>query len=194
MPLVWYFSGIVRECSGIMRRKNRPDVSSLCPGQREDQGLVGPETMGSAISRNLKTAAAQNRLTTAGYQPEGVALPDCWAWSTNTICAMPPNSAIKTAPIMPGSRHGQGCPGRDYKPYRNAGRDADRQSASPRRTRRHPRALAVADGCTGHRVTEIIDDGPILGRAAIPPQAGDTPRHCHAEVLRQEPVRAPLAV
>jgi len=42
----------------------------------------------------------------------------------------------------------------------------------------HARALAAGDavaGCTVHRVTEGVDEGPVLGQATVPVMADDTP-------------------
>ncbi len=53
----------------------------------------------------------------------------------------------------------------------------------------HERALAAGvtlHGCTVHLVTERVDDGPILGQAAICVQTGDTPETLGARVLEQE--------
>ncbi|WP_144185566.1 phosphoribosylglycinamide formyltransferase [Elioraea rosea] len=53
----------------------------------------------------------------------------------------------------------------------------------------HRRALeagAKLHGCTVHRVTEAMDDGPILGQAAVPVLAGDTEATLAARVLAAE--------
>jgi phosphoribosylglycinamide formyltransferase-1 len=53
----------------------------------------------------------------------------------------------------------------------------------------HERALAAGakqHGCTVHLVTEIMDEGPILGQAAVPVLADDTPDTLAARVLAQE--------
>jgi len=53
----------------------------------------------------------------------------------------------------------------------------------------HARALAAGariHGCTVHWVTEVMDDGPILGQAAVPVLPGDTPDRLAARVLVQE--------
>ena len=53
----------------------------------------------------------------------------------------------------------------------------------------HARALDAGDarhGCTVHEVTPLLDDGPILGQARVPVQAGDTPDDLAARVLVQE--------
>ena len=61
----------------------------------------------------------------------------------------------------------------------------------------HERALRAGvklHGCTVHLVTERLDDGPILGQAAVAVQPGDTPEHLAARVLRQEHRLYPLAL
>ena len=53
----------------------------------------------------------------------------------------------------------------------------------------HARALAVGarlHGCTVHWVTDVLDNGPILGQAAVPVLPGDTPDALAARVLVQE--------
>ena len=45
-----------------------------------------------------------------------------------------------------------------------------------------------------HLVTERLDDGPILGQAAVAVQPGDTPEALTARVLRQEHRLYPLAL
>lgn len=53
----------------------------------------------------------------------------------------------------------------------------------------HARALAAGDaehGCTVHLVTPALDDGPILGQARVPVEAGDTAETLAARVLVQE--------
>lgn len=53
----------------------------------------------------------------------------------------------------------------------------------------HARALAAGDaeaGCTVHEVTAALDDGPILGQARVPVNAGDTPETLAARVLVME--------
>ncbi|MEL7125753.1 MAG: phosphoribosylglycinamide formyltransferase [Pseudomonadota bacterium] len=53
----------------------------------------------------------------------------------------------------------------------------------------HARALAAGDaehGCTVHLVTPALDDGPILGQARVPIEAGDTAETLAARVLVQE--------
>ncbi|WP_342628926.1 phosphoribosylglycinamide formyltransferase [Nguyenibacter vanlangensis] len=61
----------------------------------------------------------------------------------------------------------------------------------------HERALAAGvklHGCTVHLVTEAMDEGPILGQAAVPVHAGDTPGQLAARVLEQEHVLYPAAL
>nr|WP_275943893.1 phosphoribosylglycinamide formyltransferase [Gluconacetobacter takamatsuzukensis] len=61
----------------------------------------------------------------------------------------------------------------------------------------HERALEAGvklHGCTVHLVTEVMDDGPILGQAAVPVHAGDTPDHLAARVLEQEHRLYPAAL
>lgn len=53
----------------------------------------------------------------------------------------------------------------------------------------HARALAAGDaeaGCTVHLVTEGVDDGPVLGQAAVPVQPDDTPASLAQRVLAAE--------
>jgi formyltetrahydrofolate-dependent phosphoribosylglycinamide formyltransferase len=53
----------------------------------------------------------------------------------------------------------------------------------------HARALAAGvklHGCTVHRVTDAMDEGPILGQAAVPVLAGDTEATLAARVLSAE--------
>lgn len=53
----------------------------------------------------------------------------------------------------------------------------------------HERALAAGvrlHGCTVHYVTAEMDAGPIIGQAAIPVLAGDTPESLRRRVLRAE--------
>lgn len=53
----------------------------------------------------------------------------------------------------------------------------------------HARAIAAGDkqaGCTVHLVTEGVDEGEILGQAAVPIQADDTPDSLAQRVLRAE--------
>nr|WP_220790654.1 phosphoribosylglycinamide formyltransferase [Gluconacetobacter asukensis] len=61
----------------------------------------------------------------------------------------------------------------------------------------HERALEAGvklHGCTVHLVTEVMDDGPILGQAAVPVHAGDTPENLAARVLEQEHRLYPAAL
>ena len=53
----------------------------------------------------------------------------------------------------------------------------------------HARAIAAGDaqaGCTVHLVAEGVDDGPILGQAAVPIATGDTPASLAQRVLTAE--------
>lgn len=53
----------------------------------------------------------------------------------------------------------------------------------------HARALAAGDGehgCTVHRVTPALDDGPTLGQSRISVRSGDTPETLAARVLVAE--------
>ncbi len=53
----------------------------------------------------------------------------------------------------------------------------------------HARALAAGDaeaGCTVHLVAEGVDDGPVLGRAAVPVLPDDTPASLAQRVLAAE--------
>ncbi|WP_050527735.1 phosphoribosylglycinamide formyltransferase [Pseudorhodobacter aquimaris] len=53
----------------------------------------------------------------------------------------------------------------------------------------HARAIAAGDteaGCSVHEVTAVLDDGPVLGRAVVPVDAGETPETLAAKVLVQE--------
>ena len=53
----------------------------------------------------------------------------------------------------------------------------------------HARALAAGDdeaGCTVHLVTEGVDEGPVLARAAVPVLADDTPASLAQRVLTAE--------
>ncbi|MFS4437724.1 phosphoribosylglycinamide formyltransferase [Paracoccaceae bacterium GXU_MW_L88] len=53
----------------------------------------------------------------------------------------------------------------------------------------HARAIEAGDavhGCTVHLVTPELDDGPILGQAEIPIEAGDTPDSLAAKLLPHE--------
>ncbi len=61
----------------------------------------------------------------------------------------------------------------------------------------HARALQAGcrlHGCTVHLVTEVMDDGPILGQAAVPVMPGDTPDTLAARVLVQEHRLYPAAL
>ena len=61
----------------------------------------------------------------------------------------------------------------------------------------HERALesgARIHGCTVHWVTEGMDEGPIIGQAAVPVLAGDTPDVLAARVLQQEHRLYPAAL
>ena len=49
----------------------------------------------------------------------------------------------------------------------------------------HAHAIAAGDaeaGCTVHLVTEGVDEGPVLGQARVPVEAGDTPETLAARV------------
>jgi phosphoribosylglycinamide formyltransferase-1 len=53
----------------------------------------------------------------------------------------------------------------------------------------HERALKAGDaehGCTVHEATAELDEGPILGQARVPVEAGDTPETLAARVLKME--------
>lgn len=53
----------------------------------------------------------------------------------------------------------------------------------------HARAIAAGDaeaGCTVHLVTEGVDEGRVLGQAAVPIQPGDTPATLARRVLSAE--------
>ena len=61
----------------------------------------------------------------------------------------------------------------------------------------HARARAAGvrlHGCTVHLVTEAMDDGPILGQAAVPVLPGDDAQTLAARVLAQEHLLYPLAL
>lgn len=61
----------------------------------------------------------------------------------------------------------------------------------------HARALAAGDteaGCTVHLVTEGVDEGPVLGRAAVPILPGDTPVLLAQRVLAAEHILYPKAL
>lgn len=58
----------------------------------------------------------------------------------------------------------------------------------------HARALAAGDlehGCTVHKVTAELDEGPLLGQARVPVKPDDTPDTLAARVLAQEHVLYP---
>ncbi len=53
----------------------------------------------------------------------------------------------------------------------------------------HARAIAAGDleaGCTVHLVAEGVDDGPVLGQAAVPVRPDDTPASLAQRVLAAE--------
>ena len=53
----------------------------------------------------------------------------------------------------------------------------------------HARAIAAGDaeaGCSVHLVTEGVDDGPVLGQAAVPVLPDDTPASLAQRVLESE--------
>ncbi len=61
----------------------------------------------------------------------------------------------------------------------------------------HERALAAGcrlHGCTVHRVTDAMDQGPILAQAAVPVLPGDTADTLAARVLAQEHLLYPAAL
>ncbi len=61
----------------------------------------------------------------------------------------------------------------------------------------HARALAAGvklHGCTVHQVTEAMDEGPIVGQAAVPVLSGDTAQDLAARVLVQEHRLYPVAL
>ena len=61
----------------------------------------------------------------------------------------------------------------------------------------HARALVAGcaiHGCTVHEVVPELDSGPILGQAAVPVLAGDTPERLAARVLEQEHKLYPLVL
>ncbi len=61
----------------------------------------------------------------------------------------------------------------------------------------HERALQAGvklHGCTVHLVTEAVDEGPIIGQAAVAVAPDDTPETLAARVLRQEHLLYPLAL
>ncbi|MCA2012713.1 phosphoribosylglycinamide formyltransferase [Cereibacter sphaeroides] len=61
----------------------------------------------------------------------------------------------------------------------------------------HQRALDAGDteaGCTVHEVTEVLDDGPILGQARVPVLPGDDADTLAARVLVQEHLLYPAVL
>ncbi|TKD51182.1 phosphoribosylglycinamide formyltransferase [Sphingomonas baiyangensis] len=61
----------------------------------------------------------------------------------------------------------------------------------------HARAIAAGDevaGATVHVVTDKVDDGPIIGTAEVPVEAGDTPETLAARVLEAEHELYPQAL
>lgn len=61
----------------------------------------------------------------------------------------------------------------------------------------HARALAAGvklHGCTVHVVTEALDDGPIIGQAAIPVLREDTPETLATRLLEAEHLLYPRAL
>jgi phosphoribosylglycinamide formyltransferase-1 len=61
----------------------------------------------------------------------------------------------------------------------------------------HARAIEAGDteaGCTVHKVTAALDDGPILGQARVPILPGDTAETLAARVLPMEHKLYPLAL
>lgn len=53
----------------------------------------------------------------------------------------------------------------------------------------HARALEAGDaeaGCTVHEVTDVLDDGPLLGQGTVPVETDDTPETLAARVLTME--------
>ena len=61
----------------------------------------------------------------------------------------------------------------------------------------HARAIAAGDseaGCTVHLVTEGVDDGPVLGQAAVPVLEDDTPASLAQRVLTSEHQLYPQAL
>lgn len=61
----------------------------------------------------------------------------------------------------------------------------------------HERALQAGvrlHGCTVHLVTEVMDEGPIIGQAAVPVLHGDTPDSLAARILTQEHLLYPAAL
>ncbi|WP_332660631.1 phosphoribosylglycinamide formyltransferase [Brevundimonas sp.] len=61
----------------------------------------------------------------------------------------------------------------------------------------HARAIAAGDaeaGCSVHLVTEGVDEGPVLGQAAVPVLADDTPASLAQRVLAAEHALYPRAL
>ena len=61
----------------------------------------------------------------------------------------------------------------------------------------HARAIDAGvrvSGCTVHVVTPVLDDGPIVGQAAVPVLPGDTPDTLAGRILAQEHALYPLAL
>lgn len=61
----------------------------------------------------------------------------------------------------------------------------------------HARAIAAGDaeaGCSVHLVTEGVDDGPVLGQAAVPVLPDDTPASLGQRVLASEHRLYPLVL
>jgi len=61
----------------------------------------------------------------------------------------------------------------------------------------HSRAIAAGDaeaGCTVHLVTEGVDEGPVLGQARVPVEAGDTPEALAVRVRSAEHQLYPKAL
>ena len=61
----------------------------------------------------------------------------------------------------------------------------------------HARAIAAGDaeaGCTVHLVTEGVDEGPVLGQAAVPIQPDDIPASLAQRVLAAEHTLYPRAL
>jgi len=61
----------------------------------------------------------------------------------------------------------------------------------------HDRALAAGDaehGCSVHRVTSNLDDGPMLGQARVPVLPGDDAKTLAARVLLQEHLLYPAVL
>ncbi len=53
----------------------------------------------------------------------------------------------------------------------------------------HARAIAAAEaeaGCSVHEVTAELDGGPVLGRARVPMEPGETPQTLAARILKME--------